>query len=215
MDTEKVNAVLELLDKRYPWDDKCYLHYDKDYELLIATILSAQCTDAQVNRVTESLFVKYKTLEDFAAAELSEMEKDVKTTGFYHNKAKNVILTAQALLERHGGVMPSDIESLTKLPGVGRKTANLVRSHIFHIPSIVVDTHVGRISRRLGFTAQTDPEHVEYDLMKILPEDHWISYNQQVIAFGREICRARGPKCDGCFLNEHCVMYNNPDFEQK
>jgi len=205
MISEKVTKVLQLLDEHYP-QDVCFLNYEKPYELLLATILSAQCTDAQVNRVTEKLFVKYKTLKDFAEADVAEMEQDVRTTGFFRNKAKNIILTARALLERHGGELPSDIKSLTKLYGVGRKTANLVRGHIFHIPSIVVDTHVGRVSRRLGFTEHTSPERVEYDLMEILPETHWIRYNTQVIALGREICRARGPSCESCFLNEVCAM---------
>ena len=206
MINEKVTKVLQLLDEHYP-QDVCFLNYEKPYELLLATILSAQCTDAQVNRVTEKLFVKYKTLKDFAEADIAEMEQDVRTTGFFRNKAKNIILTARALLERHGGELPSDIKSLTKLYGVGRKTANLVRGHIFNIPSIVVDTHVGRVSRRLGFTNHTDPERVEYDLMKILPESHWIRYNTQIIAHGREVCRARAPSCGTCILNRECAEF--------
>lgn len=204
MNIETVIIVLQLLDEHYP-QDVCFLNYEKPYELLLATILSAQCTDAQVNRVTEKLFVKYKTLEDFAQANIVEMEQDVRTTGFFRTKAKNIIFTARALLERHSGKLPSDIESLTKLPGVGRKTANLVRGHIFNIPSIVVDTHVGRVSRRLGFTNNNDPERVEYDLMEILPESSWIKYNTQIITLGREICRARRPSCESCFLNGACA----------
>ena len=203
MITDRVKIILQLLDSHYP-QQICFLDYEKPYELLLATILSAQCTDAQVNRVTEKLFVKYKTLDDFAGADILEMEQDVRTTGFYRNKAKNIILTSRALLERHGGELPPDMESLIKLPGVGRKTANLVRGHIFAIPSIVVDTHVGRVSRRLGLTMHTDPERVEYELMEVLPKDHWIRYNQQVITLGREICRARGPRCGACFLNKEC-----------
>jgi len=205
---KKVEKVLRLLDEHYP-QHVCFLDYEKPYELLLATILSAQCTDAQVNRVTEKLFVKYKTLESFAEADFEEMEKDVRTTGFFRNKAKNIILTARALLERHNGELPPDIPSLTKLPGVGRKTANLVRGHIFNIPSIVVDTHVGRVSRRLGFTKHTDPERAEYDLMGILPESHWIRYNTQIITHGRQICRARGPCCETCFLNGECFTYSS------
>ena len=203
MRDEKVMNVLQLLDGHYP-QDICYLNYEKPYELLLATILSAQCTDAQVNRVTEKLFEKYRTLKDFAEADIVEMEQDVRTTGFFRNKAKNIIHTAQTLLLQHNGELPSDIENLIKLPGVGRKTANLVRGHIFNIPSIVVDTHVGRVSRRLGFTKHTSPERVEYDLMEILPESSWIKYNTQVIAFGREICCARAPSCGSCFLKLEC-----------
>jgi len=208
MSSEQVANVLQLLDEHYP-QHVCFLDYEKPYELLLATILSAQCTDAQVNRVTEKLFAKYKSLEDFAKADLAEMEQDVRTTGFYRNKAKNIILTARALLEHHNGELPSDIESLLKLPGVGRKTANLVLGHIFNIPGIVVDTHVGRVSRRLGFTKHTDPERAEYDLMEILPEEHWIRYNTQIITLGREICRARGASCESCFLNEECAEYQS------
>jgi len=204
MSNEIVTKVLQLLDEHYP-QHVCFLDYNKPYELLLATILSAQCTDVQVNRVTEKLFVKYTSLEDFAGANLVEMEEDVRTTGFFHNKAKSIILTARALLECHAGELPSDIGNLTKLPGVGRKTANLVRGHIFGIPSIVVDTHVGRVSRRLGFTKHTDPKRVEYDLMEVLPESHWIRYNTQIIALGREICGARKPSCDACFLAEQCA----------
>ena len=205
---ERVKAVLAALDEKYPYEDKCYLNYEAPHELLIATMLSAQCTDDRVNLVTAELFVKYPTLEAFAAAGLSEMEKDVKSTGFFRNKAKNIIAAANDLLAVHNGILPSDIEELTKLPGVGRKTANVVRCHIFNLPSIVVDTHVKRISARWNFTKNIDPDKIEFDLMKILPKQHWIRYNHQVIAFGREICKAPKAKCHLCFMTDICPSYN-------
>ena len=201
---EEVKRILEILDDTYGTDYRCYLHYDTPWQLLFSTILSAQCTDARVNIVTEKLYKKYHTLEAFANAELSEMEEDVRPTGFYHNKAKNLIACARRLLEDFDGEVPSSIEELTSLPGVGRKTANVIRGNIYHIDSIVVDTHVGRISRRLSLTKKTDPTEVEFELMKVLPQDHWILYNLQIIAFGREICTARSPKCGICPLSRLC-----------
>jgi endonuclease-3 len=202
--TKKTKEILDLLDANYGTEYKCYLNYQTPEQLLIATMLSAQCTDARVNEVTETLFKKYPRLEDFAKAEQKELERDIFSTGFYHNKAKNIIACAQMLLEKHQGNVPKTIEELTNLPGVGRKTANVVLGNIFHIESVVVDTHVKRISKRLGFTKENDPEKVEKDLMKKLPKDHWILYNIQIIRLGREICVARNPKCEECFLKEVC-----------
>jgi len=204
-----VEAILVALDKKYPYEDKCYLNYSAPHELLIATILSAQCTDDRVNIVTSKLFKKYLTLDAFAAAKISEMEKDVKSTGFYRNKAKNIIISAQKLLADFGGEMPSGIEELTSLAGVGRKTANVVRCHIFGLPSVVVDTHVKRISNRLGLVKSDDPVKIEFELMKILPKSHWIKYNHQIIAFGREICKAPKAKCNICFMTELCPAFSN------
>ncbi len=204
---DKVKSVVELLDEHYPGLDKCYLNYTQQYELLFATILSAQCTDDRVNIVTETLFKKYPTLEDYANADIYELELDVKPTGFYKNKARHLQNSAIKLLELHGGELPSDIDALTNLDGVGRKTANVVRSHIFHLPSVVVDTHVKRISKKLGLTKETDPVKVEFDLMKKLPKEAWIRYNQQVIAHGRAVCTARSPKCEICFFNHLCSEY--------
>lgn len=201
---ERVNEILKLLDEHYSVQKKCWLEYDNAWHLLIATILSAQCTDARVNIVTKDLFVKYPDLEAFAAADLKELEEDIHSTGFYHNKAKNIIACAKMLLEKHDGNVPSDIDELTALPGVGRKTANVIRGNIYDIPSIVVDTHVGRISRKLGLTKNEDPEKVEHDLEKVLPKDHWILWNIQIIAHGRSICIARRPKCSECFLAPYC-----------
>lgn len=206
--SERVLEVTRLLDKYYKEEDKCYLNHSNPYELLIATILSAQCTDDRVNLVTKNLFKKYPTLESFAAADLKEMEQDIRQTGFYHNKAKNIILTSRRLLEVYNGIMPSDIMDLTSLSGVGRKTANVVRSHIFNLPSVVVDTHVKRISKKLGLVKSDDPVKIEFELMKILPKDHWIRYNTQIIAHGRTICKARKASCEVCFMQDCCKEYN-------
>ncbi len=201
---ERIAAILDLLDKHYSTDVKIYLNHETPWQLLIATILSAQCTDDRVNLVTKDLFQKYKTLEDFANADIKELEADVHSTGFYHNKAKNIIQCAKTLILEYNGEVPKDIDELTKLAGVGRKTANVIRGNIYKEPSIVVDTHVKRISQKLGFTNEEDPVKIEYDLMDILPKDHWIRYNIQIITHGRTICVARRPKCEQCFLNGLC-----------
>ena len=199
--------ILEALDAQYGREYVCYLDHENAWQLLIATMLSAQCTDARVNIVTKDLFQKYRSVEDFAKADLKELEKDIHSTGFYHNKAKNIITCCNQLLESHGGEVPSDIESLIALAGVGRKTANVIRGNIFHEPSIVVDTHVKRISKKLGLTKEEDPVKVEMDLMKEIPKDHWILYNIQIITLGRTICKAPTPKCEECFLQEFCPEY--------
>ena len=185
----------------------CYLEYETPWQLLFATILSAQCTDARVNMVTKDLFCNYPDLQAFANATQEEMEDAVRSTGFYHNKAQNLIACAKELLERFDGEVPSSIEELTSLPGVGRKTANVIRGNIFHIDSIVVDTHVKRVSKLLGLTKEDDPEKIEFDLMKCLPKDHWILYNLQIIAHGRGVCIARRPQCENCFLKDCCKSY--------
>ena len=202
--TKRTKEILSILDENYGTDIVKYLHYRTPWQLLIAVILSAQCTDARVNIVTKDLFVKYPTLEDFAGTDLEEMECYIHSTGFYHNKAKNIIACARRLLDDFGGEVPSSLEDLTSLPGVGRKTANVIRGNVYHEPSIVVDTHVKRISKHLGLTKESDPVKVEYDLMKVLPKDHWIRYNIQIIAHGRKICFARNPKCEICPLNGIC-----------
>ena len=203
---ERVEGILALFDEQYGTEIETYLEYDykKPWQLLFATILSAQCTDARVNMVTKDLYRKYDTVEAFAKAKQTELEKDIHSIGFYRMKAKNLIGCAQMLLREFGGEVPSTIEELTKLPGVGRKTANVVRGNIYRDPSVVVDTHVKRISKRLGLTNETDPVKVEYDLMKVLPKDHWIRYNMQIITLGRTICTARKPDCGHCFLAEYC-----------
>ena len=201
---KQVKEIISRMDEHYPVDMKTYLHYGTAWQLLFATILSAQCTDDRVNMVTAELYQKYPTLEAIAGADLKEFEKDIYSTGFYHNKAKNIIACANALLETYNGEVPSDIDQLTKLPGVGRKTANVVRGEIFKEPSVVVDTHVGRLARRFGFTENEDPVKVEFDLMRIIPEDHWIAINRQWIAHGRAVCTSRNPKCGECFLKDIC-----------
>lgn len=199
--------ILALLDEHYGTEYICYLNHDSAWQLLIATILSAQCTDARVNIVTKDLFVKYPGVEAFANADLKELEQDIRSTGFYHNKAKNIIACCQDLVEKFGGEVPSSLEDLTSLAGVGRKTANVIRGNIYHEPSIVVDTHVKRISKKLGLTKEEDPVKVEMELMKVLPKDHWILYNIQIITLGRQICKAPTPKCGECFLTEYCPDY--------
>ncbi|MCR4658393.1 MAG: endonuclease III [Lachnospiraceae bacterium] len=207
MASKRTKEILDILDDQYSIDLKCYLEHDSAWQLLIATILSAQCTDARVNIVTKDLFRKYPSIEAFANAELSELEQDIRSTGFYHNKAKNIIGCCRMLHYDFNDEVPRTIEELTSLPGVGRKTANVIRGNIFHDPSIVVDTHVKRISNRLGFTKESDPEKIEYDLMKVLPEDHWILYNIQIITFGRDICKAQRPECERCRLTKYCRDY--------
>ncbi len=202
--TKRTKEILARLDMAYGTEYVCYLNHETPWQLLIAVILSAQCTDARVNIVTKDLFKKYDTLEKFAQADLAELEQDIHSTGFYHNKAKNIIACAQKLIHDYDGELPQTIEELTGLAGVGRKTANVIRGNIYHDPSIVVDTHVKRISKRLGFTKEEDPEKIEYDLMKVLPKEHWILYNIQIITFGRNICIARSPKCSECFLQDLC-----------
>ena len=186
---------------------KCYLNYEAPWQLLAATMLSAQCTDARVNIVTADLFQKYPSAEALADADLKELEEDIRPTGFFHNKAKNLKACMIQIRDQFGGEVPETLEDLTSLPGVGRKTANVIRGNIYHDPSVVVDTHVKRISARLGLTKNSDPEKVEYDLMQELPKDHWILYNIQIITFGRKICTARSPKCGECFLQKYCKEY--------
>lgn len=201
-----IKRILTNLESLYPYDDSCFLNYDKDqsWQLLFATILSAQCTDACVNIVTATLFKQFPTLESFAEADIGEIEKIIRPTGFFRMKAKHLQNSAGKLLMEFGGVVPSDMESLTSLSGVGRKTANVVRCHVFSIPSITVDTHVGRVSKRLGLTENTDPVKAEFDLMKILPQKSWMAYNQQIINHGRQVCASRNPKCGECLLKANC-----------
>ena len=200
----RIERILKALDREYGTEYRCYLNHETPWQLLIAVIMSAQCTDARVNMVTEDLFKKYDTLEKFAAADLKELEKDIHSTGFYHMKAKNIIACCKDLVGKFGGQVPAAMEELTSLAGVGRKTANVIRGNIYNEPSIVVDTHVKRISRKLGLTKAEDPEKIEYDLMKVLPKDHWILWNIHIITLGRTICIARRPRCGECFLRDDC-----------
>ena len=207
---KNTKAILEALEREYGTEYVCYLNHENALQLLIATMLSAQCTDARVNIVTESLFKKYITAEDFANANLKELEEEIRSTGFYHNKAKNIIACCKQLVEKYDGEVPNDLEALTALAGVGRKTANVVRGNIFHEPSVVVDTHVKRITKKLGLTKNEDPVKIEFDLMKELPKDWWILWNIHIIRLGRTICKAPTPKCEECFLQELC-----PDYQKR
>lgn len=202
--SERVKRILSLLEKEYGTEYRCYLNHETPWQLLIAVIMSAQCTDARVNIVTADLFKKYDTLEKFAFADIIELEQDIHSIGFYHMKAKNIIACCHTLLTEYGGVLPETMEELTSLAGVGRKTANVIRGNIYNEPSIVVDTHVKRISRKLGLTAEEDPEKIEYDLMKVLPKENWILWNIHIITLGRSICVARSPRCEECFLLDNC-----------
>ena len=204
MATKRTKEILGIFMDMYSDEVRCYLDHDDAWQLLVATILSAQCTDARVNMVTPKLFAKYPTVADLADADLSELERDIRQTGFYHNKAKNIKACAKMLLTDFDGEVPSDIDDLTRLPGVGRKTANVIRGNIYGIESIVVDTHVKRISNRLGLTKEDDPVRIEYDLMRAIPKDYWILINIWFITFGRTRCTARSPECQGCQLAGYC-----------
>lgn len=207
---KKAARIVDALNREYGTDFKCFLNYEKPWQLLIATILSAQCTDDRVNIVTAALYKKYTCLEDFAFADIEELERDIHSTGFYRNKAKNIIECSRQLLTRYNGEVPKGIDELTGLAGVGRKTANVIRGNIYDEPSIVVDTHVKRVSKRLGLTNEEDPVRVEFDLMEVLPEDCWIIYNLQIITHGRSLCKARNPKCMICFLKDDCDYTKKP-----
>jgi endonuclease-3 len=199
----RTGKILKILKARYP-EIRIPLIHETPFQLLVATILSAQCTDNQVNRVTKNLFKQLKAPEDFAAARIGTIEKLIRSTGFYHNKAKNLKNCSRALLDNHNGAVPGSLEELIELPGVGRKTANVVLGAVFGIPGIVVDTHVGRISQRLDLTGNKDPVKIEFDLMKIIPQREWSDFSLRLIFFGREICTARKPKCPICPLNKLC-----------
>ena len=209
MNKKDIQFILDNLDELYGTEIICYLNYEKPYELLIATILSAQCTDARVNIITKDLFTKYTNLESFATADLSELEEDIKPAGLFKNKAKNIIACCKMLLDEYDGQVPSDIDKLTKLPGVGRKTGNVIRGNIYGIESVVVDTHVKRLSNLIGLTDEDDPVKIEMDLMKKIPKDHWILINKQLMAHGRAVCVARRPKCDECTLSKVCKYAKN------
>lgn len=199
----RMAEVLDRLKKTYP-DVGPALKFTTPFELLVATILSAQCTDKQVNVVTESLFKKYPSPGHYLDATPDALEADIFTTGFYRNKAANIRKCCQSLIDLHGGEVPSDIEDLTHLAGVGRKTANVVRGNAFGIPGIAVDTHVKRLSGLLGFTKQKDPDRIERDLMKVVPEPDWTGLGHLMATHGRKTCVARRPKCDECVLSDLC-----------
>jgi endonuclease III len=200
----RVTRILAILDKMYP-GVTCALHHANAWELLVATILSAQCTDKRVNMVTPGLFKKYPTIQDFAAAKPEELAQDIRSTGFFNNKSKSVIGAARKILTDFKGEIPRDIDQLLTVPGAARKTANVVLGTAFGIASgVVVDTHVQRISRRLDLTKETDPGKIEKDLVKIIPKQKWILFSHQIIHHGRALCIARNPRCAECQLEPLC-----------
>jgi endonuclease-3 len=199
-----VMKIIELLEKDYP-RAKTALRYSSPLEILVATILSAQCTDKRVNIVTKSLFKKYRTAEDYANADLAELEQDIRSTGFYRNKAKNLKNTGRMIVEKFDSQVPDTMEELLELPGVARKTANIVLSNAYGIiEGIAVDTHVRRLSKRLGLTENKNPNKIEKDLMRIVPRSHWKRITNLLISHGRNVCMARKPKCSICSLNKIC-----------
>ena len=196
-------AILRILDQTYP-EAKCSLDFNNPLDLLVATVLSAQCTDERVNKVTKTLFDKYQAAADYANATLEELEDDIRSTGFFRNKAKSLKNCSAELVAEYQGEVPASLEQLVKLPGIGRKTANVILGTAFNIPGIVVDTHVGRITQRIGLTQEKDPVKIEFDLMEIIPRAKWTVFSHQLIQHGRKICNARKPKCSECPLLEHC-----------
>jgi len=208
--TVRLQKIIAGLNKAYP-DAHCELDHSNPLELLIATILSAQCTDKRVNLVTADLFRKYRSAADYAQARLPELEREIKTTGFFRNKAKSIKACCQALVERHGGEVPHTMEELTELGGVGRKTANVILGNAFNVNSgIVVDTHVARLSQRLGITRQKDPAKIEAELMKLVPQSQWTLFSHWLIWHGRRRCYARKPDCPNCEVKAFCPRVGLP-----
>lgn len=205
---EKVRAIIDILNSQYP-DALCALHYEKDYELMIAVRLSAQCTDARVNLITPALFAAYPTLEAMAAAEITDVERHIHSCGFFRQKAKDIVLACQMLIEKHDGKVPGTMEELLKLPGVGRKTANLLLGDLHGVPgSVVCDTHCIRICERLGLSKGKEPEKVERQLRAILPPEESSDFCHRIVLFGRDTCTARNPKCGSCPLAPLCRHLN-------
>jgi len=209
---EAAVQILAILQKEYP-DARVTLDFKNPWQLLIATIMAAQCTDERVNLVTRDLFKKYRRVGDFAAADLSTLEKEIRSTGFFHNKAKNIIGCCQRLVKQFNGEVPRTLEELTSLPGVGRKTANIILGNVYGRQAIAVDTHVKRLSHRLGWAKSDDPDRIEFELMKVLPEDRWTISCHQLVSHGRKVCLARNPQCPSCPVVRFCpkigVSINN------
>lgn len=201
---KRVRQIITRLKKQYP-DAKTALHFSNPLELLVATVLSAQCTDERVNAVTEALFQKYRSAKDYADTDLEELEEDIRPTGFFRNKAKSIKGLCTGLVETHGGNVPADLEALVKLPGIGRKTANLVLGEAFGIPGIVVDTHVLRLSNRIGLSDRKDAVKAEFDLMRIVPQKDWTLFSNLLILHGRAVCNARKPKHEECAILDLCA----------
>lgn len=206
MKKEKNKKIIEVLSKDYEGAE-CALNFHTPYELLISTILSAQCTDVRVNQVTEKLYKEYNTPEKMAELTEEELGEKIKSCGFYKNKSKNILGATRDILMKHGGEVPKTMEELTALPGVGRKTANVVLSNAFDVPAIAVDTHVFRVSNRLGLAKGKTPEEVEEKLMKNIPREKWSNAHHYIIWHGRKVCKARKPACEECNLTEYCDYY--------
>jgi endonuclease-3 len=200
---KRVKEIIDILSKVIP-DATIALKFSNALELLIATILSAQCTDTKVNEVTKDLFKKYRTTEAYAKTDLARLEEEIRPTGFYRNKAKSIQKCCQELVTRFGGKVPKTLEELVILPGVGRKTANVILGNTFGIPGIVVDTHVQRVSQRIGLTKNTDPVKIEFDLMEIVPKEEWTHFSNLLIWHGRRTCTARKPLCPQCPIRKLC-----------
>jgi len=207
---QQVAAIWTILKKIYP-QAKCALEHTNPLELLIATILSAQCTDVRVNIVTKTVFKKYKSAKDWAKAPLEQIEQDIKSTGFYRNKALNIKNACQKIIGDYNSKVPDTMDELLKLNGVGRKTANVVLGNAFGVPGIICDTHVIRLSRRLGLSANSDAVKLEFDLMEIVPKKNWTLFSHLIVFHGRNICQARKPKCDICQIAKYCPAANNPE----
>jgi endonuclease-3 len=202
----RAKSIYRILSKNYP-NVRCELDYKNPYQLLVATVLSAQCTDKRVNQTTPALFKKYNSIKKMAAADLKDLQRLVKSTGFYRAKAKNIKLLSHKILTDFNGKVPSNIEDLVTLPGVGRKTANVVLGHGFNIPGITVDTHFGRLSRRFGLSDKKDPVKVEFEVGKLIPEKEWTNLSQRLIWHGRRVCHSRKPACGACVLAKLCPAY--------
>lgn len=199
----RVPEIIARLREGYP-GARCALIYSTEWQLLVATVLSAQCTDKRVNVVTKALFRKYQDIAAFAKADIAELEEDIRSTGFFRNKAKNIVAASRQILERHNGEVPATMEELILLPGVGRKTANVVLGNGYGIPGLVVDTHVKRIAIRLGWTRHNDPVKIEKDLSEMIPKEEWVMVGHMLIAHGRAVCRAPVPVCSECLIREFC-----------
>lgn len=206
---KRVNAIWPILKKTYP-DARTTLDHSNPLQLLIATIMAAQCTDVRVNIVTKTLFKKYNSAKDWAAAPIEQIEQDIKSTGFYKNKALSIKKTCQKIIDDYSGKVPDTMDELLKLNGVGRKTANVILGNAFGIPGIVTDTHVIRLSRRLQLSANSEPVKLEFDLMEIVPQKNWTQFSHLLVFHGRSICIARKPKCDICPIAKYCPAANNP-----
>ena len=193
----KIGPILKLLEQHYG-DARCTLDFTNPLELLVATVLSAQCTDVRVNQVTPTIFSHYPTAAHYARADLTDLEQAIYTTGFYHQKAKSLKAIGQALVAKFAGQVPACLDDLVKLPGIGRKTANVILGNAFGIPGLVVDTHIGRVAQRLGLTCQKDPVKIEFDLMDLVPQERWVKFSHQLIAHGRRVCSAKKPGCPHC-----------------